>query len=119
MRVWLQFGTLVVACLLSGAAPACAAGRPVQICVQDQRGAPIVGARVQLLGNPTQVGLIDAGGCAAGNGETQTMEEITRAGFSRVVRALGEGGWLRVVVQVGGTVGGGQWTAARSPLGVE
>ncbi len=81
MRVWLQSWALLVACLLFGAAPACAAGRSVQVCVQDQRGAPIVGARVQLLGNPSQVVVIDGGGCATVNVETQTMVEITRDGF--------------------------------------
>ena len=53
MRVWLQSWALLVSCLLFGAAPACAAGRSVQVCVQDQRGMPIVGARVQVQGDPT------------------------------------------------------------------
>src|SRR5216683_6379873 len=94
MRVCVQSWALLVACLLFAVAPACAAGRPVQVCVQDQRGAPIVGARVQLLGNPAQNVAIDAGGCATVNVETQTMVEITRDGFNRVVRALGEESWL-------------------------
>jgi outer membrane receptor protein involved in Fe transport len=119
MRVWLQSGSLVVACLLFGAAPACAAGRPVQVCVQDQRGLPIVGARVQLLGNPSQVVVIDAGGCATVNVETQTMVEITRDGFSRVVRALGEENRLMVVMQVAGAMEEVQVTAARSPLALD
>jgi outer membrane receptor protein involved in Fe transport len=116
MRVWLQSGALVVACLFFGAAPACAAGRPVQLCVQDQRGLPIVGARVHLLGDPSQMALVDAGGCATMNVETQTMVEITRDGFGRVVRALGEENRLMVVMQVAGAVEEVQVTAARSPL---
>ena len=119
MRVWFQSWALVVVCLLFGAAPACAAGRPVQVCVQDHRGAPIVGARVQLLGNPSQMVVIDAGGCVTVNVETQTMVEITRDGFSRVVRALGEENRLMVVMQVAGAVEEVQVTAARSPLALD
>jgi outer membrane receptor protein involved in Fe transport len=119
MRVWLQSGALVAACLLFGAAPGCAAGRPVQVCVQDQRGLPIVGARVQLLGNPSQVVVVAAGGCATVNVETQTMVEITRDGFSRVVRAVGEENRLMVVMQVAGAVEEVQVTAARSPLALD
>jgi outer membrane receptor protein involved in Fe transport len=104
---------------LFGAAPVCAAGRPVQVCVQDQRGLPVVGARVQLLGNPSQVVVVDAGGCATVNAETQTMVEITRDGFSRVVRALGEENRLTVVMQVAGVVEEVQVTAARSPLALD
>jgi outer membrane receptor protein involved in Fe transport len=119
MRVWLQSWALVVACLLFGAAPACAAGRPVQVCVQDQRGLPIAGARVQLLGNPSQVVVIDAGGCATVNVETQTMVEITRDGFNRVVRDLGEENRVMVVMQVAGAMEEVQVTAARSPLALD
>jgi outer membrane receptor protein involved in Fe transport len=119
MRVRLQFWALLVACLLFGAGPAFAAGRPVQVCVQDQRGLPIVGARIQLLGNPSQMVVTDAGGCAAVNVETQTMVEITRDGFSRVVRALGEESRLMVVMQVAGAVEEVQVTAARSPLALD
>ncbi len=119
MRVCVQSWALLVACLLFTVAPACAAGRPVQVCVQDQRGAPIVGARVQLLGNPAQNVAIDAGGCATVNVETQTMVEITRDGFNRVVRALGEESWLMVVMQVAGAVEEVQVTAARSPLALD
>src|SRR5712675_720256 len=104
MRVLVQSWALLVVCLLFGVAPSCAAGRPVQVCVQDQRGLPIVGARVQVQGDSTPVGVSDAGGCAAVNVETQTMVEITRDGFSRVVRALGEENRLMVVMQVAGAM---------------
>jgi outer membrane receptor protein involved in Fe transport len=119
MRVWLQSWTLVVGCLLFGVAPAYAAGRPVQVCVQDQRGLPIVGARVQLMGNPAQMVVTDAGGCATVNVETQTMVEITRDGFSRGVRALGEENRLMVVMQVAGAMEEVEVTAARSPLALD
>src|SRR3979411_2615054 len=111
MRVWVQSLSLVVVCLLFGAAPACAVGRSVQVCVQDQRGLPIVGARVQLLGNPSQVVVVAAGGCATVNVETQTMVEITRDGFSRAVRAVGEENRLMVVMQVAGAMEEVQVTA--------
>jgi len=74
---------------------------------------------VQLLGNPAQNVAIDAGGCATVNVETQTMVEITRDGFNRVVRALGEESWLMVVMQVAGAVEEVQVTAARSPLALD
>src|SRR5258705_11882433 len=91
MRVWVQFWAPLVACLLFGAAPSSAAGRSVQVCVQDQRGLPIVGAQVQVQGDATPAGVSDGGGCATGNVDTQAMVEITRDGVSRVGRALGEG----------------------------
>jgi len=53
------------------------------------------------------------------NVETQTMVEITRDGFSRVVRALGEESRLVVVMQVAGAVEEVQVTAARSPLALD
>jgi outer membrane receptor protein involved in Fe transport len=115
----LQSWLLVVICLSFGAAPVCAAGRPVQVCVQDQRGLPIVGARVQLLGDPSQVVAADAGGCATVNGESQTMVEITQDGFGRVVRALGEESRLTVVMQVARAVEAVQVTATRSPLALD
>src|SRR5258708_15419868 len=113
--MWVESWGLVVACLLLGAAPVCAAVRPVQICVQDQRGLPIVGAFVQVQGDSTAAGVSDAGGCATVNVETQTMVEITRDGFSRVVRALGEESRLVVVMRVAGAMGEEQVTAAPSP----
>ncbi|MCU1247460.1 MAG: TonB-dependent receptor [Edaphobacter sp.] len=119
MRVWVQSWALLVACWWFGVAPASAAGRPVQVCVQDQRGLPIVGARVQLLGNPSQAVVIEAGGCATVNVETQTMVEITRDGFTQMVRALGEENRLVVVMQVAGAVEEVQVTAARSPLALD
>ncbi|HWZ01132.1 MAG TPA: TonB-dependent receptor [Edaphobacter sp.] len=118
MRVWWQSWALV-ACLMFGAAPACAAGRPVQVCVQDQRGLPIVGARVHVQGDSTPAAVSDAGGCVTVNVETQAMVEITRDGFSRVVRALWEENRRMVVMQVAGAVQEVQVTAARSPLALD
>jgi outer membrane receptor protein involved in Fe transport len=87
--------------------------------VQDQRGLPIVGARVQVQGDSTPAAVSDAGGCATLNVETQTMVEITRDGFSRVVRALGDKSRVTVVMQVAGVVEEVQVTAARSPLALD
>jgi outer membrane receptor protein involved in Fe transport len=80
---------------------------------------PIVGARVQVQGDSTPVGVSDAGGCATVNVETQTMVEITRDGFSRVVRDLGGENRLMVVMQVAGAMEEVQVTAARSPLALD
>src|SRR5258705_10197376 len=115
MRVWVQFWAPLVACLLLGAAPSSAAGRSVQVCVQDQRGLPIVGAQVQVQGDATPAGVSDGGGCATGNVETKTMVESTRGGFSRAVRALGVEKRLVGVMQGAGGLGEGQGPAARSP----
>src|SRR5437762_194971 len=119
MRVRLQSWALSMACLLFGAGPLCAAGRPVQVCVLDERGLPIVGARVQLLGDPSHAVVIHAGGCATVSGESQTLVEITRDGFSRVVLALGDQNSLTVVMQVAGAVEEVQVTATRSPLALD
>ena len=119
MRTWFESWALVAACLLVSAAPASGADRAVKVCVQDQRGAPVAGARVQPLEDPSRAIVVDAGGCTTVNGETQTMIEITRDGFSRVVRALGDQNSLTVVMQVAGAVEAVQVTATRSPLALD
>jgi outer membrane receptor protein involved in Fe transport len=87
--------------------------------VQDQRGLPIVGAHVQVREDSTPAAVSDAGGCVTVNVETQTTVEITRDGFSRVVRAIGEENRLMVVMQVAGAVEEVQVTAARAPLALD
>src|SRR5438270_1465252 len=119
MRVRLQSWALTMACLLFCAGPVFAAGRPVRVCVQDQRGSPISGARVQAQGDSMATAVSDAGGCSTVNGEAQTIVEITRDGFSGVVRALGDQNSLTVVMQVAGAVEEVQVTATRSPLALD
>src|SRR5271154_3713585 len=118
MRVWLQTGALVVAGLLFGALPACAAAHPVQVCVHDQAGSAIAGARLQVSSLPQAV-VSDASGCATVNVETQETVEVTKEGFSRVEQVLGSESQSIVVMQVAGAVEEVDVTAARSPLALD
>jgi outer membrane receptor protein involved in Fe transport len=72
-----------------------------------------------MMGNPAEMGMTDAGGCATVHVDTQTMVEITRDGFSRVVRGLEEENRLMVVMQVAGAMEEVEVTAARSPLALD
>jgi outer membrane receptor protein involved in Fe transport len=119
MRACLNVGILLSAGLLFGAAQACAVARPVQVCVHDERGLSLVGARVRLLGDSSQTVVSDAGGCATVNVEAQVMVEITRDRFSRVTRALGDENSVVVVMRVAGAVEEVEVTAARSPLALD
>jgi outer membrane receptor protein involved in Fe transport len=119
MRARLHVGILLLAGLLFDATQACAIAHPVQVCVHDERGLSLVGARVQLLGDLSQTVVSDAGGCATVNVETQTMVEITRDGFRRVTRALGDENSVVVVMRVAGAVEEVEVTAARSPLALD
>jgi outer membrane receptor protein involved in Fe transport len=116
MRSWLQSGLLVMTCGLSSAASMLAVVHPVEVCVQDERGQPIVGARVQIQADSSQAVVSDVSGCAALSTETQEMVEITRDGFIRVVQALGEDSRVVVVMRVAGGSEEVEVTAARSPL---
>jgi outer membrane receptor protein involved in Fe transport len=116
MRVWLQSLALIMAGLLSGAEPAYAAGRPVQVCVRDERGQAIGDALVKVQGSSSPTIVSDAGGCATMDVETPAAIEISRDGFSRVVQALGNESSVVVVMHVAGAVEEVEVTAARSPL---
>ena len=119
MRAWLQSGLLAMAGMLSNAAPMLAVGHSVQVCVQDERGQPIAGARVQVQGNSNQAVVSDASGCATVSAETPGMAEITRDGFVHVVQALGGDSRLVVVMRVAGVSEEVDVTAARSPLALD
>jgi len=119
MCVRLHVGVLLATGFLFGASQACAIARQVQVCVHDERGAAIAGARMQVLGNPPQTIVSDASGCATVNAEMQTTVEITRDGFSRVVRALGDESQVVVVMRVAGAVEEAEVTAARLPLALD
>ncbi len=118
MRAWMQSVGLMILGFLCGALPASGAAREVQICVQDQHGLPIVGARVQVSNNPSPT-VSDARGCATVNVDAQVSVEITRDGFSRVSRPLPPGSHLVVVMQVAGSVESIEVTAARAPLALD
>jgi len=119
MRMWLQSGILVLCGLLFGAARACAVTRPVQLCVHDERGFAIAGAQVQVQGDSSQAVLSDAGGCVTVDAEPQATVEVTREGFDRVVRVLGDERQVSVVMKVAGAVEEVEVTAARSPLALD
>jgi outer membrane receptor protein involved in Fe transport len=119
MRLWFQSGAFVVAGLLFGASPACGVVHPVQVCAHDERGLAIAGVRVQVRGNPPQTIVSDASGCATVNVETQATVEITRDGFSAVVRTLGNESRLVVAMRVAEAVEQVEVTAARSPLALD
>ncbi len=118
MRVLLQSGALVLAGLVFGIVPACAVARPVQVCVHDQRGVPIAGARVKLPG-VSAAALSDAGGCATVNVEAQDSVEVSREGFSTAVRTLGDESRVVVVMQVAQAMQEIEVTAARAPLALD
>jgi outer membrane receptor protein involved in Fe transport len=119
MRMWLQSGILAVPGLLFGALPICAAVHPVQVCVHDERGLAIAGARVQVQGDSALVVVSDVGGCATVNADIQGMVEVSRDGFAPVVQALGGESGLVVVLRVAGAAEEVEVTAARSPLALD
>src|ERR1700727_176989 len=98
-----SFG-FVVACWLVCSFVAYALPHRVQVCVTDERGTPIAGARIQVHDSP-QVALSDASGCAGVDSQSQTTIEIARDGFVRVARALGGETNAVVVMHVGGAGG--------------
>jgi outer membrane receptor protein involved in Fe transport len=61
----------------------------------------------------------DDGGCANLQVEPLAVVEVTRDGFSRVVRGLGEGGHVKVVMRVAGSTETVEVTAARTPLALD
>jgi outer membrane receptor protein involved in Fe transport len=118
MRVRLHLGLGMVGLMFSGPL-ARAASRPVMVCVQDERGQPIVGARVQVPRYLVQAVTSDAGGCATVNAEAQATVEITKDGFSSTARAVGDETRLVVVMQLAQAVEEIEVTAARSPLALD
>ncbi|HEX3966547.1 MAG TPA: TonB-dependent receptor [Edaphobacter sp.] len=119
MRVRLYAGILLSAAWLCSATAVCAVERQVQVCVHDERGAPIAGAQVHILGDSSPALISDASGCVVVNVGTQTTVEITRTGFNRVVRAVEDANPVAVVMRVAGTEEEIQVTAARSPLALD
>jgi outer membrane receptor protein involved in Fe transport len=112
---------ILVGLLLLGWLPMFAAGRTVHVCVRDQRGEAIAGARVRLQVGQEQVVATDASGCAQVLVEAgvQAKVEVERIGFSSVVQAVGDGVELTVVLAVKGAVEEVQVTASRIPLALD
>jgi outer membrane receptor protein involved in Fe transport len=119
MRVWLRSVFLILAFCLLDAVPARAVARLVQVCVRDEHGTAIAGARVQLLGDGTQTVVTDKAGCVTMSVAGQASLEITRDGFSRTVWALGDASQLVAVMRVAGAIEEVQVTAARAPLALD
>src|SRR5216683_7466780 len=121
MRFFVRAAILVTSSLLLGCSPLLAAGRTVKVCVRDQRGDAIAGARVRLLADKVQTVMSDAGGCVQVTVETgaQTKVEVAHAGFSSAVQAIGDGPQLIVVMRVGGAAEEVQVTALRTPLALD
>ena len=107
---------VVILVLLLGCLPVFAVGRAVRVCVRDQRGDAIVGARIALQVGPAQAVITDASGCAEVVGDAGAQVEVDRVGFSSVVQAIGDGSALTVVLAVKGATEEVQVTASRIPL---
>jgi outer membrane receptor protein involved in Fe transport len=118
MRTWVRSGILLVLGLV-WVMPAVAAAHSVRICVQDERGGVIVGARVEVRGSSSSAVMSDSGGCVVVTGETHAMLEITRGGFGNVVRELGDESQVMVVMRVSAAMQEVEVTAARAPLSLD
>src|SRR5580693_9238815 len=90
--------------LLLGCLPVFAVGRTVRVCVRDQRGDAIVGARIALQVGSAQAVMTDASGCTEVVGDAGAQVEVERAGFSSVVQTIGDGAELTVVMAVKGAM---------------
>lgn len=119
MRVWVRSGILLVVGLVFGVVQTLASTRPVRVCVQDERGGAIAGARVEVQGDSSQAAVSDIGGCVVMTGDAQSKVEVTRNGFSRVVRELGDESQVMVAMRVAGATEEVEVTAARAPLALD
>jgi len=119
MGARVQLVAQIVAWGLLSALPAFAATRQVQVCVEDERGAAIAGARVEVHGAASQMVVSDAGGCAVVNVQTQGVVEVSREGFVPAARTVSDESRVVVVMRVAGAVEEVDVTAARSPLALD
>jgi outer membrane receptor protein involved in Fe transport len=117
MRARLHLGLWLVGLIL-GASQARAASRSVEVCVHDERGLPIVGARVQTQGDPRTT-VSDSAGCTSVNAEPQATVAVTKDGFGRVTRAVGDDSHLVIVMPLAQAKEEIEVTAARSPLALD
>ena len=119
MRLLFRSLSCTLAASLVCIASAFAAGRKVQVCVQDARGLALAGAQVRVQGNAAQDAVSDQNGCAAVSVGAQATVEITHDGFSSVSRALGNQRQLLVVLQVARAAQQIEVTASRTPLALD
>ncbi|MCU1319073.1 MAG: TonB-dependent receptor [Edaphobacter sp.] len=121
MRFSIKNVILLLASMSLGRLTMFAAGQTVQICVRDQRGDAIAGAQVLLRSARIQTATSDVGGCVemVVKSGAETKVEVTHAGFSSVVKTIGGGPRLVVVMGVAGAAEEVQVTALRTPLALD
>src|SRR5690242_18674172 len=107
---------LAALCLAAISLPAYAAGRNVQVCVRDERGAAISGARIEI---QTEQASSDASGCASVAAAVGETIRIAHDGFADVVQRLGNDARLTVVMRVAAVAQQVEVTAARLPLALD
>lgn len=122
MRNLIQFLFVSFVCvvwLLCGGVNARAAGRGVRVCVHDQKGFAIAGARVRVQTGPSLEAVSDSSGCATVEAESGEKVEVARAGFATAVQEVGDQAELAVAMRVAGAATEVEVTATRSPLGLD
>lgn len=111
----------LIACvlsLMSGVSLADATGKTVQVCVRDQDGRAITGARIELESRPPRQVAVDAEGCATLAANADARVRVTRAGFASVSRTLGPGAKQTIMLPVAGDEQDVEVTA-RTPLALD
>jgi outer membrane receptor protein involved in Fe transport len=119
VRLFLLRSMMLVAGLLFGGSLACAQDRPVQVCVHDEQGAAIVGARVQVQGGSSEAGTTEQSGCVTLRAAPRSTVEVTKTGYSHVEQGVGENTLVNVVMRVAGATQTVEVTAARTPLALD
>jgi outer membrane receptor protein involved in Fe transport len=106
-------------CLFCSLSVAFGAPRRVKVCVQDERGDTISGALVQVQTGSAHGVSSSGDGCVSITAEPGVKLQISRAGFTDVVEAVGEQAQLAVVMHVAGVSQKVEVTAARMPLALD
>lgn len=115
----IRYAASVVTCLFFSSFVVFAAPRPVQVCVQDQRGDALPGATVNVEMNPLQTFSSRADGCALVQAEAGTQIKVTHAGFGPALQSVGNQDRLVVVLRVATASESIEVTAARMPLALD
>lgn len=92
------------------------AQRKVQVCVQDEHGAALSGARIDA---QAQQVTSDASGCASIAAAAGTTIRVIHDGFAEVVERIGSNAPLTVVMRVAAVAQQVEVTAARLPLALD
>jgi outer membrane receptor protein involved in Fe transport len=96
-------------------------GRAVRVCVRDQQGLAVAGARIQQTVRPQGEVTSDATGCATLQVDSASAMnvEVAKQGFSSVTRPIAGDGEIDVVLTVAANQQEIQVTAARMPLALD